>query len=138
MLQGEIHIDPSLSNNVQNLIFNILKVDPNERISIENVKTHPWMLDMKKLKLIALNSILNEDCEQDHRGVDATGKELSKKGKKMSIYDKKSELLKGVANRTLMVVKNKKKHNPYIKTNISLDHHNSNTITSSKEKLKQK
>jgi hypothetical protein len=64
-------------------------------------------------------------------------KELSKKAKKMSIYDKKSELLKGVANRTLMVVKNKKKPNPYFKTNISLDHHN-NAITSSKEKLKQK
>jgi hypothetical protein len=61
MLQGEIHIDPDLSNNVQNLIFNILKVDPNERISIENIKTHPWMLDMKKLKLIALNSILNDE-----------------------------------------------------------------------------
>jgi serine/threonine protein kinase len=28
MLQGEIHIDPSLSSNVQNLIFNLLKVDP--------------------------------------------------------------------------------------------------------------
>jgi hypothetical protein len=55
----------------------------------------------------------------------------------MSIYDKKSELLKGVANRTLMVMKNKKKSNPYFKTNISLDHHN-NAIASSKEKLKQK
>jgi serine/threonine protein kinase len=139
MLQGEIHIDPELSNNVQNLIFNILKVDPNERISIENIKTHPWMCEMKKLKLMALNYILHNEQNNQNSGSDETVKELSKKEKekKINIYDKKTELLKAVANRTLMVVKNKKKQNPHFKTNTSLDHHGS-TVASSNEKLKQK
>jgi serine/threonine protein kinase len=138
MLQGEIHIDPELSNNVQNLIFNILKVDPNERISIENIKTHPWMREMKKLKLMALNSILHTQQDNDNSGSDETVKELSKKEKenKINVYDKKTELLKAV-NRTLMVAKNKKKQNPHFKTNTSLDHHGS-TVASSNEKLKQK
>lgn len=32
---GEINIDPELSQEVQNLIFNILKVDPHERLTVE-------------------------------------------------------------------------------------------------------
>lgn len=59
MLEGEIRIDPAFSHHLQNLIFNLLKVDPDDRITIEDIKAHPWMTDMKKLRLTALNSILS-------------------------------------------------------------------------------
>lgn len=51
MLKGEIHVDPALSENVQDLIFNILKVDPKERLTIAEIKTHAWLIQMKKKRL---------------------------------------------------------------------------------------
>lgn len=44
MIGGEIYFDSELSNNVQNLIINILKVNPSERLKIEEIKNHPWMI----------------------------------------------------------------------------------------------
>jgi hypothetical protein len=57
----------------------------------------------------------------------------------MSIFDKKVELLKGVPNKTLWLLKNQKKSTPYLKVNTSFDHHSAIAIAaSSKEKLRQK
>lgn len=51
MLAGEISIDPELSENVQNLIFNILKVSPEERLTCSQIKSHAWVLEMNKKRL---------------------------------------------------------------------------------------
>lgn len=51
MMKGDISIDPDLSPNVQNLIFNILKVLPEERLSAQEIRAHPWMKDMRRRKL---------------------------------------------------------------------------------------
>jgi hypothetical protein len=55
----------------------------------------------------------------------------------MSIYDKKIELLKSASNKALVLAKTKKKSNPHLKSNISLEHH-STLVATSKDKLKQK
>lgn len=50
-MKGDIHIDPNLSENVQNLIFNILKVLPEERLTAKEIRAHPWMNDMKRKRV---------------------------------------------------------------------------------------
>lgn len=58
MLKGELEIDPDLSENVQDLIFNILKVDPNERLSISQIKQHPWLKAIWNKKLFEIDATI--------------------------------------------------------------------------------
>lgn len=46
MMAGKIQLDPDLSDNVQDLICSILKVDPDERITLQEIRSHPWSIEM--------------------------------------------------------------------------------------------
>ena len=46
ILNGKLRLDPSLSPNAQDLIFQILKIDPEQRISLKEIKKHAWIKEM--------------------------------------------------------------------------------------------
>jgi len=57
---SEIQLDKSLSPEVCDLIQSLLKPDPNERISMEDVFRHPWLKKYEKVYNIDINTFLNQ------------------------------------------------------------------------------
>ena len=48
IVEGEIKLPDGISNELQNLLGNLLNVDPDERPTAEEVLKHPWFADMQE------------------------------------------------------------------------------------------
>lgn len=46
-----------ISNNAKNLIENILVVDPNERMSLEQILKHPWISSIELPTMLPLSTL---------------------------------------------------------------------------------
>ena len=71
IISGEIVLPDDLSFELENLLFNILNVDPNERPTAEDILQHPWMEaeddDFDTINTepdVGLVNMLNELCAE--------------------------------------------------------------------------
>ena len=97
--KGSYSLPDTISKNCQDLISNILQVDPNKRINLHEIKNHPWMKQFNIDLMKSPGLFINED-----------------------ILPIDTQIIKEMSG------KNKKKIHEYI-DDIIKNRHNSNTVS---------
>lgn len=49
MLRGSYELSDALSDSLKDLITDILKFDPHERITLKDILAHRWVADMQEI-----------------------------------------------------------------------------------------
>lgn len=63
IINGKYFFKEELSNEVKDLIFKLLKVNPNDRISLDDVFNHPWIVN-KKIKFSICHTTEDKNREK--------------------------------------------------------------------------
>ena len=64
IVSGIFSVPPQLSNYLRLLITSMMNVDPQQRITIEQIKRHPWMLDEQHTKTVSSSEMIRIDLNK--------------------------------------------------------------------------
>lgn len=89
---GNIMFDDHISQDARNLVRNILKSNPNERLTMQEIFHHPWMIQHEKAYKIKIDKyIYKEDTNASVLGPALNINDFNEK-KKNDIHMQKNEL----------------------------------------------